>query len=128
MKLNTRIARGLCAALLATAYVPALAHGSVRFGIGIGIPGPWYYPPPVYYPYPYYPPAVVVPAPSSYVVPAPSSYVVPAPSSYVEQAPATSYSTHPAQTSYYYCAASKSYYPYVRDCPGGWEQVPAQPR
>jgi hypothetical protein len=113
MNLDTRIARCVCAALLAVASLPALAHGSVRFGIGIGIPGPWYYPPPpVYYPYPYYPPAVVVPPPSSYV----------------EQAPASAYSTHPVQSSYYYCAASKSYYPYVRECPGGWEQVPAQPR
>jgi hypothetical protein len=112
MNLHTRLTRCICAALLAVASLPALAHGSVRFGIGIGIPGPWYYPPPVYYPYPYYPPTVVVPPPSSYV----------------EQAPASAYSTHPVQNSYYYCASSRSYYPYVRECPGGWEQVPAQPR
>jgi len=78
------------------------------------VPAPWYYYPPVPYYYPYYPPAVVVPG---------------APSAYVEQAPAQVYSTNPAPASvYYYCAASKAYYPYVRDCPGGWEQVPTQPR
>ena len=102
--------------LLAAASAVAQAHGSVRFGIGIGIPAPWYYypPAPYYYPYPYYPPAVVVPS---------------APSGYVEQAPAPVYSTQPAAGSvYYYCAASRSYYPYVRDCPGGWEHVPVEPR
>ncbi|MGE5524409.1 MAG: hypothetical protein ACM3SS_11900 [Rhodospirillaceae bacterium] len=44
-----RTARWVCAAVLAIGSVSALAHGSVRFGIGIGIPGPWYKaPPPVY--------------------------------------------------------------------------------
>ncbi|MGE5465657.1 MAG: hypothetical protein ACM3RQ_00625 [Methanocella sp.] len=110
MNAYLRTARWACAAMLAIASVSALAHGSVHFGIGIGIPGPWYYAPPVYYPY--YPPAVVVPAPSAYV----------------EQAPSPVYSTRPVQSFYYYCAASKGYYPYVRDCPGGWERVPTRPR
>ena len=89
--------------------------GHVRFGVSIGVPiGPWYYPPPYYYPpYSYYPPVVVQqPAPV-----------------YVEQqqapvAPAAA----PAATNYwYYCAAAKGYYPYVKECPGGWERVLPQP-
>ena len=80
------------------------------------MPLPPYTPAPYYAPYPYYmpPPVVAVPPP---------------PSSYVQQAPANVYSTRPpGQPLYYYCAGAKGYYPYVRDCPGGWEAVPAVPR
>jgi hypothetical protein len=28
---------------------------------------------------------------------------------------------------WYYCPDSKAYYPYVRECPKGWQTVPAQP-
>jgi hypothetical protein len=45
--------------LAALASFPADA-GGVRFGVAIGIPGPWYYPAPYYYP-PYYPPAYAYP-------------------------------------------------------------------
>lgn len=101
-------------ALASLAAAPAYAHGGVQFGIGIGVPLP-YAPAPYYAPYPHYtsPPVVVVPPPSSYV----------------QQAPANVYSTRPpGQPLYYYCAGAKGYYPYVRDCPGGWEAVPAVPR
>jgi hypothetical protein len=91
-------------------------HGyGYGFGISLGFPlyVPGYYPP--YYPYPAYayPPAVV------------ESYSPPV---YVEEgvaqaAPAPSQ----AQGDWYYCAASKTYYPYVRECPAGWQRVPAQP-
>jgi len=90
------------------ASAPALAwhHGRVHFGVVIGAPFyPWYYPPypPYYYPY-YYPPAV--PA---------------APPTYIEQSGAQA---APSQSSYwYYCAESKTYYPYVKECPGGWQRV-----
>ena len=33
----------------------------------------------------------------------------------------------PPPLSWYYCDASKSYYPYVSSCPGGWRAVPATP-
>jgi len=95
--------------LAATASAPALAwhHGGrVHFGVVIGAPFyPWYYPP--YY---YYPPVVVAPAP---------------PPTYIEQAQPA-----PAQQSqgfWYYCAESKTYYPYVKECPGGWQRVTPQP-
>lgn len=71
--------------------------------------GTWYfYPSPIYpYPDPYLPPVVVVqPAPDA--------------------APATTIVPPPAQN-WYYCEASKSYYPYVSSCPAGWKTVPATP-
>ena len=33
----------------------------------------------------------------------------------------------PAAPSWYFCAASNAYYPYVSSCPSGWELVPATP-
>ena len=33
----------------------------------------------------------------------------------------------PAPQNWYYCEASKDYYPYVSACPGGWKTVPATP-
>ena len=101
----------LSAVLLgATASAPALAwhHGRVHFGVVIGAPFyPWYYPP---YPY-YYPPVIATPA---------------APPTYVEQGGAQA---APSQSSsyWYYCAESKTYYPYVKECPGGWQRVTPQP-
>jgi hypothetical protein len=29
--------------------------------------------------------------------------------------------------SWYYCDASRAYYPYVKQCPGGWREVSPQP-
>ena len=85
-------------------------YGHGHFGVSIGVPlFPWYYPSPYYYPqyYPSYGPVVVERPPV-----------------YVEQAapPQT------AQAGYwYYCAGSKAYYPYVNECPGGWQRVAPQP-
>jgi hypothetical protein len=69
---------------------------------------PWYYPNPYYY----YPPAVVgVPA-------TPPVYIERAEN--VEPVPQVS-------ASWYYCAASQGYYPYVEQCPGGWLAVSPRP-
>jgi hypothetical protein len=69
--------------------------------------GLWYfYPAPVYpYPNPWEPPPVVLVNPPVDSVPPP---------------PPTQY--------WYYCEASRAYYPYVASCPGGWKQVPATPQ
>lgn len=95
--------------------------GNVRFGFYLGVPlyGPGYYPAP-YYAYPPYP----YPVPTYGYPPAPAS----SPPVYVEQSapPAASAPAQP-QGEWYYCADSKTYYPYVRECPGGWQRVPAQP-
>jgi hypothetical protein len=86
-------------------------HGHVHFGIIVGPQwGHLYYPPPYYYS-PYYPPVVIAP---------------PVPQVYIEQqtmppAPAA------AAGYWYYCAASGSYYPYIKECPGGWQKVLPQP-
>jgi hypothetical protein len=96
-------------------------HGGVRFGVTLGFPlyGPAYYPGPYYgypgYAYPApaygYPPVVVAPA---------------VPPVYVEQEVVRTAPSQ-AQGDWYYCAASKAYYPYVAECPAGWQRVPAQP-
>lgn len=90
-------------------------HGPrVSFGFHFGAPIGWYYaPPPVVYHYG--PPRVVV---------------FPAePTVYVErEVPATAPSAAPASSYWYYCGESRAYYPYVRDCPGGWERVPPRPQ
>lgn len=90
--------------------------GSVRFGISLGVPiyGPRYYPAPYYaYPAPVYAYPAVVVAPS-------------APPVYIEQGTAPEAQAQ-AQGDWYYCAASNAYYPYVAECPAGWQRVPAQP-
>lgn len=102
----------LSALLLGAAgSAPAFAwhHGGVRFGVVIGAPFyPWYYPP--YYYYPPYAPAVAAPA---------------APPTYIEQGGAQS--APPRASYWYYCAESKTYYPYVKECPGGWQRVAPRP-
>jgi len=106
-------------ALLAGVFAsePAEAHGRTRFsvGIGFGYPywgpfwSPWYYPPPYYY----YPPAVVVREPVTYI----------------EQGNISGASAQSADSGswWYYCESSRGYYPYVRECPTGWQRVPPAP-
>ncbi|MFN2646172.1 MAG: hypothetical protein ABR570_14375 [Burkholderiales bacterium] len=72
----------------------------VRGGFGFGWPGPYYWP--GYY----YGPAYYYPAPVYYAEPAPA-------------APPTAY--------WYYCAPLGAYYPYVQDCPVGWQLVAPHP-
>lgn len=107
----TRLGRALAVGVIllgAAASVPALAwgHGGhVRFGVFIGAPiYPWWYYPPYYYP----PAVVTVPA---------------TPPTYVER----DSSAAPEQHYWYYCRESKTYYPYVKECPGGWQRVVPQP-
>ena len=99
--------------ILALASSAALAHGRgkarVHLGFHFGVPlYSWHwYPGPSYY---YYPPAPVYVTP-----PAPPVYVER--SDVVPEGPGT----------WYYCRESNNYYPYVKQCPGGWTRVPAQP-
>jgi hypothetical protein len=97
---------------------PALAHRThshVSVGFAFGYPywgspwwgpwGPWGWPGPYYYPAT----TVVVPAqPMTYIEKGGGS--APAPESW-----------------WYYCDASKGYYPYVKECPSGWQRVPPAP-
>ena len=84
-------------------------HGArLHFGVVIGAPLFW---PGHYYPAPYYyPPVVAVPA---------------SPPVYIEQG--SSEAAPPRGNWWYYCADAKAYYPYVKQCPGGWERTAPQP-
>lgn len=99
-------------------------HHRSHFGIMIGpywgpsyySPFPYYYPP--YSPYsPYYNPPVVIerPAPQVYIEQLPAPAAPPA----AAVAPPVNY--------WYYCAAANGYYPYVKECRGGWQKVLPQP-
>ena len=87
----------------------------MHFGIGLGLRpllGPalgarLVLPAAAYY---YYPPAVVMGPPA-------------APPVYVERNDAA----RESQGYWYYCEQSRGYYPYVKDCPGGWKAVPPAP-
>ena len=100
----------ILAGTIASGSALARHGGHVRFGVFIGAPAFWYYPPPYYYyPPPYYYPAV------------PSS-----PPVYIEQGSAQP-APAPSQGWWYYCADAKAYYPYVKQCPAGWQRVAPQP-
>jgi hypothetical protein len=84
-------------------------HGHFSLGFNFGVPlfSPWYYHPAPGYYYPAAPVLMQPPAPAVYVE---RSDVVP-------EGPGT----------WYFCRESNTYYPYVKQCPGGWTRVPAQP-
>ena len=90
-------------------------RGAMSMAIGGPFWGPaWYYP--SYYPYdPYYSPYYTS------VVEVPST-----PPVYIERSEPADDSSTPSGI-WYYCPDSKAYYPYVMECPGGWQTVPAQP-
>jgi hypothetical protein len=86
-------------------------HGGPRVGVGVVIGGPyWGYRDPFFYPpYPYaYPPVVVTQDPPVYIEQG--------------QAPAPQ-----ASNDWFYCRNPEGYYPYVKQCPGGWQRVAPQP-
>lgn len=91
-------------------------------GLGFSYVGPywgasWGYP---YYPYfyPYYPAYY----PYYY---GPGITIETSPPVYIERGQKTEPPDMPAI--WFYCPDSKKYYPYVSECPGGWQSVPAQP-
>ncbi len=88
--------------------------GGLGFGLGLGYGlgyyGGAYYPP--YYPYP---PAVIT-APAT-------------PPVYIQQSPPVA-QQYP-NGYWYYCTNPEGYYPYIKECPNGWQQVnpvPTSPR
>jgi len=96
-----------------------------RVGVVIGGPSywgwwgdPWYYPSyyysPYYYPSYHYPPVEAVPS---------------VPQEYIERPrEERSYESSSPSAVWYYCPESRAYYPYVKDCPKGWQKAPARPR
>jgi hypothetical protein len=89
-------------------------HGHVGVGFYFGAPYSYpYYASPYYYPYSYYPPVVVTPA---------------QPPVYIEQQSAQPVSPTVSESYYWYhCDKPEGYYPYIKDCPGGWQKVTPTP-
>lgn len=93
-------------------------HVGPIVGLALGGPAFWYGYPGYYAPY------------SSYYGPYVSSRRITPTVVYVEKgelvavAPAA---PAPQQNWWYYCADAKAYYPYVKECPGGWQRVAPQP-
>ncbi len=90
-------------------------HGGAHVGVVIGGPGYWRYPDPYLYgPYPYsYPPVVVAPA---------------QPPVYIEQDQTPAQESQPQPSGdWFYCRKPDGYYPYVKQCPGGWQRLAPQP-
>ena len=101
----------------------AYGHGpTVRFGFYYGFPiyAPRYFPVPIYA-YPGY----TFAAPVQVFPPAIIGYS--SPPVYIERGGVPIEPAAPVQNDWYYCTASQTYYPYVRECPDGWQRVPAQP-
>lgn len=92
------------------------SRGRVEIIIGAPLPGAWHYrTQPHYYAqsqhYVYaYPPVIAVPS---------------SPLVYIERGEQDGIQQPPPY--WYYCDNPHGYYPYVRVCPRGWQQVPAQP-
>lgn len=97
----------------------AMAHG-MRGSVGVYFGpywGPGFYPPPYYYP----PRVIVVPA-------APPPVYIEQQEAPVEAASSVQPNTQQnAQQYWYYCVSSKGYYPYVKECPEGWQKILPQP-
>jgi hypothetical protein len=116
MKLTSKTALVLALFVVGSAVAESAdARGRARVGVGLyfGVPlagWGWYGSP--YYPYyPYYP---------SYPV-----YVPAQPTTYIQQ---EAVQPSPAAQGYwYYCGEARAYYPYVKECPGGWQRVAPQP-
>ncbi len=109
---------------LASAHGPrhhSRVHWSMSFGSGFG---PGFYSP-YYSPFygsswpGYWGPSVVYSAP----VYSPPVVIQQSPPVYIERP-----SAEPPATAYwYYCAPTRSYYPYVSDCAEAWQRVPPVP-
>ena len=85
-------------------------HANFGFYVGPSVIWPGYYPNPYPY-YGYYPPVVISP-----------------PVTYVEQGPVQGAVQGTSGAGYwYYCRRPEGYYPYVKQCPDGWQQVAPRP-
>ena len=87
-----------------------------HIGVFVGAPllfAPFYAYPRYYYPGPAYYPAPVAAYPSS-------------PPVYIEQSQSAVPQAQGSGASWYYCADSQTYYPYVQQCASPWQQVAPQ--
>jgi hypothetical protein len=94
------------------------SHADFGFYFGVPYPYGYSYPYPYAYPYPYpdpyYPRVITVPAPQ------PPVYIEQGSPQQVPQQAAPV----PQSTNYWYhCDKPEGYYPYVKECPSGWQKV-----
>ena len=127
-------------------------HGHSHFSFGLGIGWPWgwgypyggyypyyggYYPyygggyaPSYYAPYPYYGEGPVAGEAPEYIERgdggAPSGASPNAPP-YAERSEPAPQPRRRAEGTWHFCPESNGYYPYVQQCPSGWQRVPARP-
>jgi hypothetical protein len=111
-KLTLLVLALLTGALTASSAFAWGGRSHVFVGFNFGFPA--YYPAPYYYYPPAYYPAPVV--------------VQQQPQVYVEQPAAPAAAPAQSENYWYYCAGSRTYYPYVKDCPGGWQRVSPTPQ
>ena len=104
----------------------AATIATAPFWLLSGIPPYGYYPPP-YYPAPtYYEPAYYAPPTGASPQTAPGAPVplTPPPPTTHSRA---NHAPPPGSDAYYFCPASKGYYPYVSSCAVAWRSVPITP-
>jgi hypothetical protein len=133
----------LLAAGMASAWAGGQVYGGVRIGVGGG-PGPYwggggyygrpcggYYGRPCggYYGRAYFPGPYLYPDPffAPYYAPQPVVVMPSAPPVYIEQNNAAVEQAQEATQYWYFCRGANNYYPYVKECPGGWQKVLPQP-
>jgi hypothetical protein len=115
----------LAAVLLASAG-SAWAGGRVYGSVGVFVgPGTYWGPA---YPRAYYPGFYPYLYGNPYYDPAPIVVIPPTPQVYIEQSDVAAEPVeNTAQQYWYFCTGSSKYYPYVKECPGGWQKVLPQP-
>lgn len=106
---------------MATETAWANGRGRVSVGVGFGFggywPGYWGWPGYWYPPYPYYAPHYYPPVVTT----------APEPTRYIERGDAQA-APEPRRDWWYYCPETKTYYPYVKQCAGGWQRVEPRPQ
>jgi len=106
--------------LLGVAFAPPVFADRVHSHVGVGVyfGGPLRLYPYPYYPYPYdpyYPPVIAAPE---------------SPPVYIERNPpdqAGQQDDAAPPFYWYHCDKPEGFYPYVRECPGGWQPVEPTP-
>lgn len=85
-------------------------HRQAHVGVVIGMPlmAPWHYRTPDYY---IYPPVIASPSPPVYI----------------EQNAEPPAGEQQSNYWWYYCQGAQAYYPYVMECPQGWQLVAPRP-
>ena len=104
------------AAFSGLAWADRYGHGGGHVGIGVVIGPSWgwpYYPPSYYYP--------------NYYAPYPPTVVIQSPPIYVEKDTAASSPAQLAENFWYFCSSPQGYYPYIKECPAGWQKVIPHP-